>query len=240
MGLTSGYIPQYVFLVTDTLADGVMVRDNYRSYDALFTTLENELFVTVQHKFGGFTVKPGIRLCHELLMGHYADFAQYDFSKPFFSVRPSLHLSYRTESMHNFNMSYTRRIAAPEAQQLSLFPLYGEDSYNTGNPDLDRVYTNYLEAGWTKYWNTFGSVGLSAFYRGKTDDVHNVQLSVYHPLYGHVVSTSFTSSFLELETCMFISPDAPNCRGVPVRGSMKRTFSGVPHLIPIWTVLLMK
>ena len=191
MGLTSGYSPQHVSLVTDTLANGMMVQDLYRSYDALFTTLDNEAFITVQHKFGGFTVKPGIRFCHEQLMGNYADSAQYNFSKPFFSLRPSLHLSYRTQSMHNFFMSYTRRIAAPEARQLSLFPLYDEDAYNTGNPDLDRVYTNSFEAGWNKYWNNFGSIGFSTFYHGKTDDVHDVQLSVYHPLYGRVVPYSY-------------------------------------------------
>ena len=31
----------------------------------------------------------------------------------------------------------------------------------------------------------------------------------------------------------FISPDAPISRGVPVRGSMNLTFSGVPHLMAI-------
>ena len=191
MGLTSGYTPEYYYLVTDTLADGVMARDDQRSYNALFTSLDNEIFLTVQHKFGGFTVKPGIRLCHELLRGSYADSSQYNFSKPFLSLRPSLHLSYRTKSMHNFNMSYTRRISAPEARQLSLFPLYDEDYYNSGNPDLDRVFTNSFEAGWTKYFMNFGSVGLSVFYHGKTDDVHDVQLSVYHPLYGRVVPYSY-------------------------------------------------
>ena len=191
IGLTSGYTPEYYYLVTDTLADGVMARDDQRSYNALFTSLDNEIFLTVQHKFGGFTVKPGIRLCHELLRGSYADSSQYNFSKPFLSLRPSLHLSYRTKSMHNFNMSYTRRISAPEARQLSLFPLYDEDYYNSGNPDLDRVFTNSFEAGWTKYFMNFGSVGLSVFYHGKTDDVHDVQLSVYHPLYGRVVPYSY-------------------------------------------------
>ncbi|MBR3710949.1 MAG: TonB-dependent receptor family protein, partial [Bacteroidales bacterium] len=167
------------------------VNDAFRTYDATFTTLTNEAFVTVQHKFGNFTVKPGIRLCHELVGGAYVDSTQYNFSKPFFSVRPSLHLSYRTESMHNFNLSYTRRIAAPDAHSLSSFPLYDEDEFSTGNPDLDRVYTNSVEAGWTKYFMNFGSVGLSAYYRGKSNEVSEIQLSVYHPLYGRVVPYTY-------------------------------------------------
>ena len=192
VGWNTGYSPEKVFSVCDTLVgDDNWVNDAYRSYEATFTTLTNEAFITVQHKFGGFTVKPGIRFCHELMGGRYVDSIQYNFSKPFFSIRPSLHLTYRTKSMHNFNLSYTRRIAAPDAHELSRFPLYSEDEYETGNPDLDRVYTNSVEAGWTKYWNNFGSVGLSAYYRGKSNEVTEVQLSQYHWLYGRVVPYSY-------------------------------------------------
>lgn len=192
VGFNSGYSPEKVFSVNDTLVgEDDWVRDAYRSYDATFTTLANEAFITVQHKFGGFTVKPGIRFCHELVGGKYVDSVQYNFSKPFFSIRPSLHLSYRTKSMHNFNLSYTRRISAPEAQELSRFPLYSEDAYETGNPDLDRVFTNSVEAGWTKYFMNFGSVGLSAYYRGKSNEVNEIQMSQYHWLYGRVVPYSY-------------------------------------------------
>ena len=89
--------------------------------------------------------------------------------------------------MHNFKLSYTMRIAAPQAEQLSKFPLYDEDSYSTGNPELERIYTHSVEAGWTKYWNSFGSIGLSAYYRGKTNEVNTIRLSEYHWLYGRVV-----------------------------------------------------
>ena len=192
VGWNTGYSPEKVFSVNDTLVgEDEWVRDAFRSYDATFTTLTNEAFITVQHKFGGFTVKPGIRFCHELVGGTYVDSTQYNFSKPFFSIRPSLHLSYRTESMHNFNLSYTRRIAAPDAHSLSSFPLYDEDEFSTGNPDLDRVYTNSVEAGWTKYFMNFGSVGLSAYYRGKSNEVEEIQLSQYHWLYGRVVPYSY-------------------------------------------------
>ena len=191
VGWNTGYSPENVYSMRDTLADNHWENDAFRSYEASFTTLTNEAFVTLQHKFGGFTVKPGVRFCHELLKGNYVDSTQYNFSKPFFSVRPSIHLSYRTKSMHNFNLSYTRRIAAPDASELSSFPLYDEDEYSTGNPDLDRVFTNSVEAGWTKYFMSFGSVGLSAYYRGKSNEVNEIQMSKYHWLYGRVVPYSY-------------------------------------------------
>ena len=192
VGYTAGYDPEKRYFVTDTLDNDVMVNDPYRSYNAIFTNLNNEAFVTLQHKFGGFTIKPGVRFVSELVSGKYLtsfpnDTTNYDFRKHFFSVRPSLHLSYRTESMHNFKLSYTLRIAAPDAEQLSRFPMYEEDDYSTGNPDLERIYTHSVEAGWTKYWDKFGSIGLSAYYRGKTNEVNRIALSQYHWLYDRVV-----------------------------------------------------
>ena len=202
VGYTIGYDPETELLVTDTVTNPDFIgpynweNDVYRSYEARFSKLNNEAFITVQHKFGGFTIKPGVRFVSELVSGKYLsnfpnDTTDYDFNKHFFSVRPSLHLSYRTKSMHNFRLSYTMRIAAPEAAQLSKFPMYHEDDYSTGNPDLERIYTHSVEAGWTKYWDKFGSVGLSVYYRGKTNDVNTISLSEYHWLYNRVVQYSY-------------------------------------------------
>ncbi len=193
MGINSSYNPENRYLKTDSIINNVEVNDVYRSYHAKFTNLSNEAFITWQHKFGGFTVKPGLRFCSELVGGNYPDSTQYNFNRHFFSLRPSIHLSYRTKSMHNFNLSYTRRIAAPDAEELSRFPIYHTDEYSTGNPDLERIYTNSIEAGWTKYWNDFGSVGLSAYYRGKTNEVNEIQLSdsTLIWLYGRVVPYTY-------------------------------------------------
>ena len=196
VGYTVGYDPEKQYLKTDSLVDGDWVNDVYRSYRANFTNLNNEAFITVQHKFGGFTVKPGLRFVSELVNGKYpytfpGDTTNYDFTKHFPSLRPSLHLSYRTKSMHNFKLSYTMRIAAPNAEQLSKFPLYHMDSYSTGNPDLERIYTHSVEAGWTKYWDKFGSIGFSVYYRGKTNEVNTIQLSEYHWLYNRIVQYSY-------------------------------------------------
>ena len=194
VGYTFGIDPEKRYLITDTVTNPDQIggqyewdNDVYRSYRANFNKLNNEAFITLQHKFGGFTVKPGIRFVSELVSGAYPDSSKYDFRK-------QLHLSYRTESMHNFKLSYTRRIAAPEAEQLSAFPMYHEDIYSSGNPDLERIYTNSIEAGWTKYWMSFGSVGLSAYYRGKSNEVNSIKISsdsTMYWLYGRPVSYSY-------------------------------------------------
>ena len=192
IGLNSSYSPEKEVYIMDTLVEvDKWDNDKQRSHRVNYSNLSNEVFVTMQHKFGGFTVKPGIRFCSDLIGGAYPDSSQYDFSKHFFSVRPSLHLSYRTKSMHNFKLNYTRRITVPVAQQLGAFPMYYVDSYSKGNPDLERIYTNTIEAGWTKYWDDFGSIGLSTYFRGMSNEVNDIQLSNYHWLYGRVVSYSY-------------------------------------------------
>ena len=200
IGWTTEYSPQTLEVIYDTLVDAEsnqFQNDVFRSFKSNFLNLSNEAFITLQHQWGNFTVKPGIRFCDELVKGTYdtrMDNINYDFSKHFFSLRPSLHLSYRTESMHNFSASYTRRISSPEAEQLSAFPKFGEDEFEIGNPNLERMFTNSYELNWTKYWNSFGSLGLSAYYRDHNNEVGNIQLSEFHPLYGRVVSFSYPVS----------------------------------------------
>ena len=77
VGLNSSYSPDRQYLKTDSIADGKWVHDVYRTYHVNFTDLSNEAFITVQHKFGGFTVKPGIRFVSELVNGEYPDSTQY-------------------------------------------------------------------------------------------------------------------------------------------------------------------
>ena len=55
-----------------------------------------------------------------------------------------------------------------------------------------------------------------------------------------MVPTSFSSSLRASDTCKFSSPEAPISSGTLVSGSINRTLSGVPHLMAICTVLLMK
>lgn len=193
VGWNSQYSPQRLRMDYDTLADQVnnlFVNDIFRSYTTHSFSFANEAFIVVQHKWGGFAVKPGIRFCDEWLKGDaetMMDSLDYGFARHYFSLRPSLHLSYRTKSMHNFSASYTRRIASPEATQLSSFRAYQEDDFTTGNPNLERIYTNSVELGWTKYWEKFGSLGLSAYYKDHNNEIGDISLSEYNPLYGRVV-----------------------------------------------------
>ena len=193
VGFSSSYDPERAHVTYDTLADGEYVNDLYRTYKTKSYEWENEAFITLQHKFGGFTVKPGIRFCHEMTGIAFSETNQdvSDLTKHFFNLRPSLHLSYRTKSMHNFKLNYTRRISNPSAAQLMEFYEFSEESFSSGNPKLESVYTNSFEAGWTKYWNSFGSIGLSGYYRGKSNEINQITVTQNHFLYGYEVPFSY-------------------------------------------------
>lgn len=44
-----------------------------------------------------------------------------------------------------------------------------------------------MEASWTKYWDDFGSVGLTAYYKGKKNEINTINEAGYHEHYGRVV-----------------------------------------------------
>lgn len=181
------------YLKKDTLNGGSWVNDQMRSYFSNEIDQGNQIFFTLQHKFGNFTIKPGVRLEHDYISIRYPEVVPdiYGIAKHYFHVRPSLHLSYRTKSLHNFRLSYTYRSSNPDAENLTRFVSYGEDSFSSGNPDLKSTLTHSLEAGWQKYWEKYGSVGVTLYYRAKTRDMDEISVPAYHELYGRYVSYSY-------------------------------------------------
>jgi outer membrane receptor protein involved in Fe transport len=103
-------------------------------------------------------------------------------------IFPSLHLSYSTKKMHNFTLNYTRRVRYPRNSQICTFIIYDEDSYTTGNNKLKSTYTNSIEAGWNKYFEKFGSVGITAYYKNSKNEINNMTDAIYCDFFGRVVS----------------------------------------------------
>lgn len=191
LGYTASYSPNKNTTIVDTLTNGQYTNDQKRSYRYNEYSLNNEVFMTLQHKFGNFTVKPGIRAGYEFTGIGYPQAPSYDSTWHFFNPMPSLHLSYRTKSMHNFQASYSRRTSNPSAINLSPFVIYQEESFGSGSPDLESVFTDAVELKWTKFWNSFGSVGLTGYYRGKSNEISNITISDFDPLYGRLVPYSY-------------------------------------------------
>lgn len=191
IGASYEYSPDTYYMSYDTLNGDVYVKDIMRSFDREVGSNEYDVYFTLQQKWGNFVLKPGIRMEYEKLWCDITGYTTTNEEKGYLNWRPSLHISYRTKSMHNFNLSYSRRIAPPGARNLTSYKFYSTESFTTGNPDLLPTYTNSIEGGWTKYWNRFGSVGLTAYYRDSKNTVDNISDVILDDFFGRYVQYSY-------------------------------------------------
>lgn len=156
-----------VFDMVDTLRQYVFVgQDNNATLDANIT-----------RRWGGFTAEFGLGggftntdFDYQALKPSLCD----DSSFTYLTWNPSIHLSYRTKSMHNYKLNYSLRQRTPGEEQLTRYRTYGEDSYSTGNPDLKPYTTHSAEVGWTKFFKKFGSVGLEGYARWSTNEISSL------------------------------------------------------------------
>ena len=191
IGTSYEYSPDTYYISYDTLANGDYVTDIMRSFDREVGSNEYDVYFTLQQKWGNFVLKPGIRMEYEKLWCNIDGYTTSNTTKDYLNWRPSIHLSYRTKSMHNFNLSYSRRIAPPSARNLTDYKFYSTESFTTGNPELLPTYTTSVEGGWTKYWNKFGSVGLTAYYRDSKNTVDDISDVIYDDFFGRYIQYSY-------------------------------------------------
>lgn len=191
-GISGGISSSDGLYSPDTLVFGSDVRniDSLRFMDTRSTGRELSAYATLRRTFGDFVVKLGVRADYDNVDYQIFNSEIGDVSKDFFNLLPSLHLSYRTESMHTFTLSYSRRVRNPNTTQLSEYVSYSEDSYSYGNPELGSTYTNSFEGGWNKYFESFGSVGVSAYHRNSTDQINTLTRSEYSDVFGRTVMVS--------------------------------------------------
>ncbi len=157
--------------------------DTLRTYhfDGAETSLNADVNWT--HRWGGFTLSSGLgyglgrtyySYTSDMLFADGTPFAD-DSTFLTHSFRPSIHLTYRTEDMHNFKLNYSMRMSHPDETDLTRFRIYGEDSYRTGNPNgLKPSYTHSLETGWQKFFERFGNVGIEGYARLSTNEISSL------------------------------------------------------------------
>ena len=176
--------------------------DGLRTYH--FNGAETSLSADVNwtHRWGGFTLSSGL--------GYGLGRTYYSYSKNAYmsdensflthSFRPSIHLTYRTESMHNIKLNYSMRMSHPGEEDVSTFRIYGDDSYRAGNPNglysssnpngLRPSYTHSMEAGWQKFFERFGNIGVEGYGRLSTNEISSLTDAEYDDILERIVSYS--------------------------------------------------
>jgi outer membrane receptor protein involved in Fe transport len=100
--------------------------------------------------FGKFNILAGLRL--EITKIDVMQFtADVSLSKNYSKLFPSFHLGYQLTETSELKTSYGRRISRPDFRELNPFSGYSNDlNLISGNPDLDPVFTNSFELGYSK------------------------------------------------------------------------------------------
>jgi hypothetical protein len=151
-------------------------KDNLRAYQFIGDNENVDADVDWTHRWGNFTLSSGLGMGMEHIYYNYIsdmDFAD-DSSFLQFDFHPSLHMSYRTEDMHNFKLNYTMRMSNPSEEQVSTFRRYGDESYSTGNPGLKPSFTHNMEAGWQKFFERFGNIGIESYARLSSNEISSL------------------------------------------------------------------
>ncbi len=181
MGVNNDRRDYRPYLLDTTYDDGTTLLS-----DALFDTLRRYQFenhgqsaggdVEWTRRFGNFTLQMGLGAKYDHVHFAYsatpAAFAD-DTTYGFITYNPSIHMSYRTKSMHNYKLNYTLRMRNPTASNLTTYRTYTEDSYSTGNRNLTQSYTHNAEAGWSKFFSK-GSVSVEGYGRLSTGEIDNL------------------------------------------------------------------
>ena len=171
---------------------GILV-DSLRTYRMIGAKSSLNADVNWTHRWGGFTLSTGLGVEGERNMYDFISDMPFADDSVFYHLnfRPSIHLTYRTEDMHNLKLNYSMRMSGPGRNQVTRFRTYGENSYSTGNPNgLKDSFTHNMEAGWQKFFERFGNIGIEAYGRWSTNDVSRLTDAEYDNYLDRIVSYS--------------------------------------------------
>ena len=183
----------------DSLGTAEERHDLLRSHD--FRDIENsaEADAVWTRRWGGFTLELGLGTQYRNVRFNYSSSDDHSFSNDdttcnFLTFSPSIHTSYRTESMHNFKLNYTLRMRTPTVSDLTTYRRYTLDGYTTGNRELAGVttLTHNAEIGWNKYFSSFGNIGLEGYARYSSNEIDNLTTATEEddPVLGRIVQFS--------------------------------------------------
>ena len=185
--LSNTFNPDNNIGLYDTLGTDGYVTDWMRSEHRKFSRDYVSGVIMAQHHFGKLTIKPGLSYETVFLKARYFDTPEYDTLMVFGHLLPSLHLSYRTESQHNFSLGYTRKTDYPWMRYFTRRINYEEESFTTGNPLLKPTLIDAFELSWAKYWENLGSVNIKGYYNNSLHAINQVSDVAYDAFFGRVV-----------------------------------------------------
>jgi len=179
---------------TGTLEAGFQYRYEYRKDDLLFENLDVETndwivnplytseldynndiysgYATFSDKKWGIGYMAGIRTEYfTRAIKFSSDAESYNYDK--FMLYPSVHLSKSIKDIHQFQLSYSRRINRPQPYLLTKVPGF-IDPYNIfqGSPELEPEFTDAFELNYRVIYK-ITTLSVQTYYRNTTNSFDN-------------------------------------------------------------------
>lgn len=138
------------------------------------------LYATYSTKFGPLGLQAGLRGEYSKVDTKSLAYGQTEsdvspYKHDYFSLFPSVFLSYALPKDNEIQVNYTRRISRPWGGQLNSF-MNITDSTNIsfGNPRLSPQYSNAFELNYIKNWGEH-LLSLSGYYRNTNDVIQRIR-----------------------------------------------------------------
>ena len=151
--LEAGYIGEFIrndfdfYVEYFDASQQRFVKDVMKTNRFLYGENINALYATYKRSFGAFGLMAGVRTEHASVKSNLVTLDS-TITNTYFSLYPSLHLSYKLSKVAELQLSYSRRTRRPEGDELNPFPEY-RDPWNVsqGNPKLLPEYVHSAELG---------------------------------------------------------------------------------------------
>jgi outer membrane receptor protein involved in Fe transport len=144
------------------------VTDISKTNRFLYDQSIHALYATYKRSFGLFGLMAGLRAEQASVSANLVT-TNVMFSNTYFSLFPTLHLSYKLSPTSELQLSYSRRTNRPDGEELNPFPEYRDPrNVSAGNPKLLPEYIHSFELG-CQYQEEGISVLPAFFFRSSSN-----------------------------------------------------------------------
>ena len=155
------------------------------------------VYGTYANAAGAFGYQLGLRLEQTNTRGDLvaAALTEPSFTRSYLSLFPSAVLAYDVSKEHRVQLSYSRRVQRPGADELNPFPDRSDPlNLRAGNTTLRPEFVHALELGDQHFFGASGSVSATAFYRLEENTITNIR----DPFFFDVVTNSVVTKTTRL------------------------------------------
>ncbi|WP_210521001.1 TonB-dependent receptor domain-containing protein [Hymenobacter terricola] len=151
---------------------------------------------------GAFSYQFGVRLEQTNTQGDQSmDVPNAHFTRSYLSLFPSAVLAYDVSKDNRVQLSYSRRVQRPNADELNPFTDRSDPlNLRTGNPLLIPEFVHSLELGDQRFFGSAGSVSATAFYRLEQNTITNIRDPFFRDTVTHAFVTNTTRLNVGQET----------------------------------------